>query len=575
VLPTIQLKHLSQDQLRVFVITEILHPSLKKAFDTGGPGLHKLRLEVEKYEAMGTVVMNSAHRGDIRTEVSKSIRAEVAESVKTSRRPRAAVSLLLIVSAKSLSLETHTQFFKGVIMTRLLNSSRASSALKVPRASRRQLAIQYRPIGDLRLDPKNPRLHSSKQIAQIAASVSVFGFLVPALVDAKLNVIAGHGRVAAAQTLGLKLLPTIQLEHLSRDQLRAFQIADNRLTQNAQWDERLLGEQFRILAEAELDFSLEVTGFDVPEIDLLIENLTPTSDGDQDPADELPEPSPVQVSRSGDLWRLGKHRVLCGDALDEHSYSRVLGDECARVVFTDAPYNVPINGHVRGKGKTRHREFVMASGEMSEAEFTLFLTRVCILLVRYSHSGSLHFVMMDWRHMGELLQAGKQAYTELKNVCVWTKDTAGMGSLYRSEHELVFVFKSGKDPHRNNVQLGQFSRSRSNVWPYPGANSFARSGSEGNLLALHPTVKPVALVADAILDCSARGDLVLDPFLGSGTTIIAAERTGRVCFGMELDPIYIDTIVRRWQQFTGKLAVHQKTGRSFDEIGKERQHASR
>ena len=455
------------------------------------------------------------------------------------------------------------------------NVARVTSGPKLSRTPHRKLAIQYRPIDDLRLDAKNPREHSPKQIAQIGASIRVFGFNVPVLVDAKLSVIAGHGRVAAAKTLGLDILPTIQLEHLSRDQLRAFMIADNRLTENARWNELLLGQELKILAESELDFSLEVTGFEMAEIDLFIENLSPASDGDQDPADELPESSDVQVSKLGDLWKMGKHRALCGDALDEGSYSRLMERERAQMVFTDAPFNVPINGHVSGKGKTHHREFPMASGEMSEAEFTAFLTKVCGHLARHSRDGSLHYLCMDWRHLSEIVQAGKEAYSELKSVCIWVKSNAGMGSLYRSQHELVLVFKHGKDSHRNNIQLGKFGRYRSNVWPYAGANSFARAGTEGNLLALHPTVKPVALVADAILDCSARGDLVLDPFLGSGTTIIAAERTGRVCYGMELDPIYVDTIVRRWQRFACKSAVHQKTGRSFDEIEKEVRHARR
>jgi DNA modification methylase len=458
-------------------------------------------------------------------------------------------------------------------MSRSSSCPRSSSVSKPERSSHRKLAIQYRPIDSLRLDPKNPRLHSPKQIAQIAASIGTFGFNVPVLVDAKLNVIAGHGRVSAARTLGLEVIPTIQLEHLSKHQQRAFMVADNRLTENAQWDELLLGQELKVLAEAELDFSLELTGFEIAEIDLYIENLTPASADDQDLADELPESSDVRVSKLGDLWHLGKHRALCGDALDEQCYSRLLGKERAGVVFTDPPFNVPIKGHVSGLGKTRHREFAMASGEMSEAEFTAFLSSVCGHLARHSRDGSLHFICMDWRHLGELLQAGRHAYSELKNLCVWIKDNGGMGSLYRSRHELVFVFKSGKDSHRNNVQLGKFGRYRSNVWNYPGANSFARAGSEGNLLALHPTVKPVALVADAILDCSARGDLVLDPFLGSGTTIIAAERTGRVCYGMEMDQIYIDATLRRWQRFTGRLAVHQQTGRSFDALEKEIQHA--
>jgi hypothetical protein len=363
-------------------------------------------------------------------------------------------------------------------MSRSSSCPPSSSVSKPERTSHRKLAIQYRPIDDLRLDSKNPRLHSPKQIAQIGASIRVFGFNVPVLVDAKLNVIAGHGRVAAARTLGLEVIPTIQLEHLSKHQQRAFMVADNRLTEKAQWDELLLGQELKILAEAELDFSLELTGFEMAEIDLYIENLTPAGDGDQDLEDELPESSDVRVSKLGDLWQMGKHRALCGDALDERSYSRLTGKKRAQVVFTDPPYNVHIDGHVSGKGKTRHREFAMASGEMSEAEFTAFLSRVCGHLVRYSRDGSLHYICMDWRHLGELREAGKQAYTEYISLCVWTKDNAGMGSLYRSQHELVFVFKHGKDSHRNNIQLGKFGRYRSNVWPYAGANSFARSGTE-------------------------------------------------------------------------------------------------
>src|SRR2546426_5847557 len=420
--------------------------------------------------------------------------------------------------------------------------------------SSRKLTIEYLPVASLRSDPKNARLHSDRQVQQIARSIEAFGFNVPVLVDANSQVMAGHGRLLACKLLGINNLPVIRLEHLSEHQKRAFMIADNRLTENSEWDDRLLGEQLKILSEAELDFSLEVTGFEMGEIDLKIENLSPADDGRDDPADALPEPSSVQVSRIGDLWQLGKHRVLCGDALSHDCYMSLMGDYRAHVAFTDPPYNVPIAGNVSGKGKNCHREFVMASGEMSEAEFTGFLSKTFACLTMYSLPGSLHYICMDWRHMKELLAAGRAAYSELKNVCVWVKDNAGMGSLYRSQHELVFVFKHGKSSHRNNVQLGQFGRSRTNVWHYPGANSFSRSSSEGDLLALHPTVKPVAMVADAIMDCSARGDLVVDPFLGSGTTLVAAERTGRICRGLELDPGYVDTVLRRWQAFTGDCA---------------------
>jgi len=300
------------------------------------------------------------------------------------------------------------------------------------------------------------------------------------------------------------------------------------------------------------------------EIDLKIEGLTSPSD-EEDPADVIPTRAGPTVSEVGDLWLLGRHRVYCGSALDESVYAALMRDKRAAAVFTDPPYNVPIEGNVSGRGAVRHREFVMASGEMDEVQFTAFLTRACSLLASHSSDGSLHFICMDWRHQNELLAAGNKVYTELKNLCVWVKNNGGMGSLYRSQHELIFVFKHGRRVHRNNVQLGEYGRNRSNVWHYPGATSFAPQGEEGNLRTLHPTVKPVALVADAIMDCTARGEIVLDAFLGSGSTVIAAERVGRCCYGLELDPRYVDTIVRRWQIFTGDHARHGTSGQLFNE----------
>jgi DNA modification methylase len=432
-----------------------------------------------------------------------------------------------------------------------------------------KLAIEDLPIASLRTDPKNARLHSDKQVQQIARSIEAFGFNVPVLVDANSRVVAGHGRLLACKLLGIATVPVIRLEHLSELQIRAFMIADNRLTEIAQWDDKLLGEQLKILAEAELDFEIGVTGFEMGEIDLHIENLAPAFEGGDDPADAGTEPSPVVLTRRGDVWKLGNHRVCCGNALSRDDYKLLMGDARAHLVFTDPPYNVPISGHVSGNGKVRHREFVMASGEMSKAEFTSFLADAFNLLVARTLNGSLHYICMDWRHMSELLSASRTAYPELKNLCVWAKDNAGMGSFYRSQHELIFVFASGEGSYRNNVQLGRFGRSRTNVWQYPGVNSFARNTSEGDLLAMHPTVKPVALVADAIMDCTGRGDLVLDPFVGSGTTVIAAERTGRISYGMDLDPMYVDTAVRRWQSFTGQSAILDSTGRSFNELEKE------
>ena len=430
--------------------------------------------------------------------------------------------------------------------------------------TKRILAVEYLPVTALRPNPKNPRSHTEKQIRQIANSISTFGFNVPVLVDSQLRVIAGHGRVLACKRLGISEVPTIRLEHLSEHQIRAFTIADNRLTENADWDDRLLGEELKMLSEAELDFSLEVTGLEMCEIDIFIENLAPVAHEAEDPADVIPDSeSKPQVTKPGDCWVLNRHRVFCGDARHVSAYSVLMEGQRAHMVFTDPPYNDPIDGYVAGFGKIHHPEFAVASGEMSSSEFTEFLTQFMAQVARNSVDGALQFICMDWRHSAELISAAQSVYSEFKNICVWVKENAGQGSLYRSQHEFVFIFKHGKKPHRNNIQLGQYGRYRTNVWSYRRANSLSRHHEEGVLSHLHPTIKPVELVADAILDCTARGDIVLDAFLGSGTTVIAAERTGRVCFGIELDPRYVDTIVRRWQLFTGLEAVHEVTGQAF------------
>jgi DNA modification methylase len=441
----------------------------------------------------------------------------------------------------------------------------SNSSLRPPLS----LQIQYRPIAELKLDPNNPRIHAKKQVRQIARSIETFGFNVPVLIDGANKVIAGHGRILACRELGWTEAPTIRLDHLTAAQANAYMIADNRLTEISLWDDRLLAQQFKDLLAVDLDFSLEVTGFEMGEIDMRIEGLDITPAAADNPADKLPPPGPA-VSEAGDLWLLGSHRLLCGNALDEADFAQLMNGAKAEMVFIDPPYNVKIDGHVSGLGSIHHREFAMASGEMSPSEFTDFLTKACVKLAHNSAEGSIHFICMDWRHTGELLAAGNSVYSELKNICVWVKDNAGMGSLYRSQHELVFVFKHGTGRHRNNVQLGQYGRHRSNVWRYAGINSFGRTTEEGNLLELHPTVKPTALVADAILDCSARGGIILDTFMGSGTTLMAAERTGRIAYGMEFDPLYIDVAIRRWQAMTGEVARHALTGRSFTEVAAER-----
>jgi DNA modification methylase len=429
------------------------------------------------------------------------------------------------------------------------------------------MEIKHISIDQLKLDPCNPRIHSRQQVRQIARSIKKFGFNVPILIDSTGKVLAGHGRHLAAQQLGLAEVPAIMIEHLTEAQARAFMLADNKLCENAEWNVEILGEQFRQLAEVELDFELEITGFTTGEIDVLIDGVEASAVENRDAADELPLLG-VAVTMPGDTWLLGDNRVLCSDALNPATYAQLLEGAKAQMVFADFPYNVRIDGNVSGFGAIRHREFAMASGEMTAEVFTDFLAGAIIMIVKNTMPGAIHFYCMDWRHVGEILDAATAARLRQLNMCVWVKDTAGMGSLYRSQHELVFVFKNGRERHRNNVELGRYGRNRANVWNYPGAIGL-RSSDEGNLVALHPTVKPVAMVADAIMDVSARGDIVLDPFLGSGTSTIASERTGRRCYGIEIDPLYCDVIVRRWQAFTRDRAVRVADGRAFNEIEEE------
>lgn len=432
------------------------------------------------------------------------------------------------------------------------------------------LEIDYLPVSKLTLDPRNPRKHSKQQIKALARSIQSFGFNTPILVDRSQKVVAGHGRLSAAETLGIKEVPVIRLEKLTDAQARAFAIADNRLTEQSTWDNQLLGKIFSELTALDLDFSLEDTGFSMAEIDLQIGGQTQPAESTRDPADQIAADSGPPATTIGDVWLCGRHRIGCGNALEEASYTTLMAGKKAAMVFTDPPYGVPIQGHVSGLGRIKHREFVMGSAGMNKADLIAFLAEAMQRMAAHSQAGAIHFVAMDWRGVAAVLEAGEKTYTELKNICVWAKDNAGMGSLYRSQHELFFVFKNGKKPHVNNIQLGKFGRHRSNVWRYPGMTSFSRSTEEGNLLALHPTVKPIRLVADALLDCSARGDIVLDPFLGSGTTLIAAERTGRIAYGMELDPRYVDATVRRYEAYTGEPARHAITGQLFGKRLKKR-----
>ena len=430
-----------------------------------------------------------------------------------------------------------------------------------------KLSVSYLPLSSLRPNPRNARTHSKRQIRQIADSISAFGFLNPILLDDAGMVLAGHGRLQAAQKLGLQNVPTICAAGLTEVQKRAFVLADNKLAEKAGWDRGLLvaelGELAVLLPPLELDMT--ITGFDAPEIDALFADLGPIKG---DPADQVPVVASHPCSQRGDLWCLGPHRLLCGDARSASDVDRLMGGEEARVTFTDPPYNVAIHGNVQGRGRIKHPEFAFASGEMTAPEYREFLRQALSQVARVSRNGAIVFVCIDWRHMTELQQVGTEIFTELKNVIVWNKTSPGQGSFYRSQYELIFAFKLGNAEHRNCFGLGAHGRMRSNVWTYPGANSF-RAGRQDEL-AMHPTIKPVALVADALRDCSLSGELALDLFMGSGTTLLAAEKIGRVCYGLEYEPAYVDVGVQRWQAYTKSDAVLAGDGRTFDEVKAER-----
>lgn len=427
------------------------------------------------------------------------------------------------------------------------------------------MAYQMMSVASLRPCERNARKHSRKQVRQLARSIEEFGFTNPLLIDGSGMVIAGHGRLEAAKQLGLDEVPTLQLGHLTPEQVRAYVIADNRLAERSGWDMSLLAQELRDLADQTPELDLQLTGFDTAEIDALLRPLQEDVDEPLEPDEKAPP-----VSRLGDLWQLGRHRLICGDATDPNVYHRLLGDEKAQMIFTDPPYNVPIAGHVTSS--EQHGEFAMASGEMTPAQFTAFLNSLCILLVANSVDGSMHYICMDWRHMGELMSAAQAPYEELNNVCVWNKPNAGMGSLYRSKHEFVFVYKAGRGAHINNVQLGKHGRHRSNVWDFPGVTSMSRGRSQK--LAMHPTVKPTSMIQEAILDCSHWDGLVLDAFGGSGSTIIAAEQTDRRAALIELDPRYVDVAVRRYLRLGGSATLREEgaagdrspVGRSWEEV---------
>lgn len=327
------------------------------------------------------------------------------------------------------------------------------------------LLILYQKISQLKPFTRNARTHTKRQIKQIAESIRVFGFVNPVLVDRNNRIVAGHGRVEAAKLLGMDQVPTIRLEDLSEEQIQFYVITDNRLGELAGWNREILAVELQHLLTLDCaDFGVEITGFEIAEIDAILEEAKGPIE-----EDEFLEPvsGATPISESGDLWLLGKHRILCGNSLHDETYKILMRNHRAAMVFTDPPYNVRIDGHATGNGAIHHREFAMASGEMSDAEYVSFLGTSLRLWAKYSANNSVHYSCIDWRHVGDLIAVGKQTYDEFLNLCVWVKDNGGMGSFYRSQHELVAVFRKGNGPHRNNIQFGMFGRNRTNVWRYP------------------------------------------------------------------------------------------------------------
>ena len=429
-----------------------------------------------------------------------------------------------------------------------------------------QLKIEYCETSALRPYERNARKHSKKQIRQIADQIEASGFNSVIAVTADREIICGHARWAAAKLLGMDKVPTVCLAHLSDEERRAYVLADNKLALNSTWDKELLGLELSELGE--LGFDLTMTGFSPAEIDFAIDEANQSDpDLDDGPEDRVPPIEESAVTQQGDVWVLGRHLLMCGDARKLEDQALLMDSQKADLIFTDPPYGCAVNGHISGLGKIKHREFIVGSG-ISQKELLELLTASLSAAAAQCRDGAIAFVFMDFRGAATMLAAGEVAFTEYKQLCVWNKTNAGMGTFYRNKHELVFVYKVGTAPHTNTFGLGETGRYRTNVWEYPGISSLGPDRAEEH--SRHPTPKPVALVADAIRDCTLRGEVVLDPFAGSGSTMIAAEITGRYARLLELDPLYCDVIIRRFEEFSGKTAVLQGSLRSFEDVAAER-----
>jgi len=412
------------------------------------------------------------------------------------------------------------------------------------------------------------RAHSRAKLRTLSRSMQKHGLITPIIVNTEGVIVDGNVRAESARRLGWVTITVIRFEHLTDEELRLYAIAANKMPAEATWDLDALRRELESIEVAMPNIDLTLSGFSVPEIDSMRGAYHAASLNDLvDDVPALPAGT-AAVSQLGDLWQLKNHRLLCGDATDPAVIASLMGDDQAEQIITDPPYNVVIDGHVSGKGKVRHREFAMASGEMSRADFVDFLKRSMLASAAHLADGGLAYVFMDHAHIGELIDAGSAVFAERKSICVWDKGAGGMGSLYRNAYELVAVFKKGTARHINNIELGKHGRNRTTIWRYPG---IAQQGKgRAKALSLHPTVKPVTLIAHAILDASTRGGIILDPFGGSGTSLIAAEVTGRQARLVELDPAYVDTIITRFEILSGVDAIHVPTGLSFTELRSQR-----
>lgn len=447
-------------------------------------------------------------------------------------------------------------------------SDAGSAAPSAPSHHNMRIGIEYRPIDQLRNYRRKLRTRSPEDQLKLRTSVSAFGLLAPILIQADGTILDGEALVEAARDLGYREVPTVTIDHLSEGELRLVRIGLKKLPQSGSWNELDLGFEMMEIEKLELPVGLEITGFDSMEIDSLIQAAAKPEEDEE--GAELVIEGPA-VSRLGDLWHCDGHQILCGNSLERDGFERLMGEERARMVCTDHPYNLK-QSEIGGNGKHKHREFFEAAGEMSEIQFTDFLTRSIGLMAEYTVDGGLCYFAMDWKHMWEMQSAIRANKLKMMNLAVWVKTSGGMGSFYRSQHELFFIVKTGSGKHINNIQLGKFGRNRTNCWSYPGMSSF---GSErDDLLSAHSTPKNRHLIADAIRDVTDRGDIVLDGFLGSGTTLIAAERTGRRCRAIEIDPLYVDGAIRRWEKASGKSATLSGSGKTFAEVAAERAAAS-